>query len=118
MICFSVTALEGCGSDRQKEQYFKVSEESQDEYNGSGFNLQIDHENNNIIYTDNSGTRYDLIRDVFPLQADISRIFVDGNLCYYLMENENDNGIYIRCVDLDTFQKLLMRLLPFLCINI
>ena len=103
MICFSVTALEGCGSDRQKEQYFKVSEESQDEYNGSGFNLQIDHENNNIIYTDNSGTRYDLIRDVFPLQADISRIFVDGNLCYYLMENENDNGIYIRCVDLDTF---------------
>lgn len=103
LICFSVTALEGCGSDRQKEQYFKVSEESQDEYNGSGFNLQIDHENNNIIYTDNNGTRYDLIRDVFPLQADISRIFVDGNLCYYLMENENDNGIYIRCVDLDTF---------------
>ena len=103
LVCLSVTALGGCGSGRQETQYFKVSEDSQDEYNGTDFHLKIDHENNNIIYTDNRGTTYNLIRDVFPLQAEISRIFVDGNLCYYLMENQNDNGIYIRCIDLDTF---------------
>lgn len=103
LVCLSVTALGGCGPGRQEAQYFKVSEDSQDEYNGTDFHLKIDHDNNNIIYTDNSGTTYDLIRDVFPLQTEISRIFVDGNLCYYLMENENDNGIYIRCIDLDTF---------------
>src|SRR5699024_10802346 len=103
LVCLSVTALVGCGPGRQEAQNLKVSEDSQDEYNGTDCHLKIDHDNNTIIYTDNSGTTYDLIRDVFPLQTEISRIFVDGNLCYYLMENENDNGIYIRCIDLDTF---------------
>lgn len=101
LLCSSAFCLSGCASGSgEKADNFELSSSLQDTYKGKDFTLTVDHEANNILYQGNDGEEYQLIRDVFPLSADISCIFVHGNLCYYLMENDEDNGIYVRCINL------------------
>lgn len=95
--------LSGCSNTMADSSHIEVDELSQYEYITDNYELSIDLNNNKIMYSPKSGETIELIRDVFPPKASIKRIFVKDNLCYYLMENDWDSGVCIRCVDLSTF---------------
>lgn len=70
--------------------------------------VEIDPENNTVVYTDSSGRESVLTKDVFPLELTIHGIFVHGKECYYLMENDTDTGICVRKVNLEDYSDVLV----------
>lgn len=102
LICLVPFLFTGCGASDGEAERIVVGETSQNAYSCGEYQLKIDPDSNNIIYTTDSGEEYALIRDVFPRDDKIACVFVSGNFCYYLMENGSDTGIYIRRIDLDT----------------
>lgn len=100
-VIFAMSGLTGCSSMKGENEVIKIDSDIQSEYVCENYTLKIDYENNNIIYTDDSGEQYSLIREVFPLAYSISRIFVENDTCYYLMESDFDGGIYIRSIGLE-----------------
>lgn len=92
----------GCSSTKEENDVFEIGSDMQGKYVCENYTLEIDYENNNIIYTDDSGEQYDLIRNVLPLEYSISRIYVENDRCYYLMESDSDSGIYVRTIELES----------------
>ena len=70
--------------------------------NGSKCDISIDFDNNTLIKTENDGSTERVLNNAFPYENSIDLVFVNGSKCYYLMENDEDSGIYIRCMDLMT----------------
>lgn len=102
-ILLVMIMLCGCENTVTDSSHIEVGETYQDEYIKDPYQLNIDAENNNIMYRSKDGETIELIRDVFPRKAAIKKIYVQDNLCYYLMENDLDSGVYIRCINLNTF---------------
>lgn len=102
-IFLVVMMLNGCANTVTDSFHIEVGESYQDEYITDQYQLNIDEENSNIMYCPKDGETIELLRNVFPRKAPIKKIFVQDNLCYYLMENDLDSGVCIRCIDLNTF---------------
>lgn len=111
-ICFIASTLfsTGCSkSTNHSEVEVSISkEDTQEKAVWNGKTIEIDYDNNNIIYTDKSGKKERLIRDVFPSKLIIQKIFIYQNDCYYLSENDESNGICIRKIDLKNFDNTLI----------
>jgi hypothetical protein len=103
-VMIAASGLMGCSSAKGENAVIQIDPDGQSEYVGDDYTLDIDYENNNIIYTDDSGEQYPLIRDVLPLDYAISRIFVENDRCYYLMESDLDSGIYVRSIEMESFR--------------
>lgn len=95
--------ISGCSDTKIDSTHIEVDSLSQDVFITEQYRLDIDMDNNTIMYCPKKGKTMELIRDVFPTKSEVRKIFVKDNLCYYLMENDNDSGLYIRCIDLNTF---------------
>lgn len=111
-ICFIASTLfaTGCSQDtnHSKVEVSISKEDTQEKAVWNGKTIEIDYDNNNIIYTDKSGKKEMLIRDVFPSKLIIQKIFIYQNDCYYLSENDESNGICIRKIDLKSFDNTLI----------
>ena len=111
-LCFIVSTLftTGCSKNTNYSEV-KVSiskEDTQEKTVWNGKKIEIDDENNNVIYTDESGKKENLIRDVFPSKLTIQKIFIYGNDCYYLSENDESNGICVRKINLKNLDDTLV----------
>jgi hypothetical protein len=102
-VVIAVSGVMGCSSAKEENAVIQIDPDEQSKYVCDDYTLEIDYENNNIIYTDDSGEQYQLIRDVLPLDYAISLIFVENDRCYYLMESDLDSGIYVRSIDMESF---------------
>ena len=111
-LCFIASTLfaTGCSkSTNHREVRVSISkEDTQEKAIWNGKTIEIDEDNNNIIYTDESGKKENLIRDVFPSKLIIQKIFIYGNECYYLSENDESNGICVRKINLKNFDNTLV----------
>lgn len=111
-LCFIVSTLFATGCNKStSHREVKVSiskEDTQEKAVWNGKMIEIDDDNNNIIYTDESGKKENLIRDVFPSKLTIQKIFIYGNDCYYLSENGESNGICVRKINLKNFDDTLV----------
>lgn len=111
-LCFIASTLfaTGCSkSTNHREVRVSISkEDTQEKAIWNGKTIEIDEDNNNIIYTDESGKKENLIRDVFPSKLTIQKIFIYGNECYYLSENDESNGICVRKINLKNFDNTLV----------
>lgn len=111
-ICFIASTLfaTGCSqnTNHSKVEVSISKEDTQEKTVWNGKTIEIDYDNNNIIYTDKSGKKEMLIRDVFPSKLIIQKIFIYQNDCYYLSENDESNGICIRKIDLKNFDNTLI----------
>lgn len=111
-ICFIASTLfaTGCSqnTNHSKVEVSISKEDTQEKAVWNGKTIEIDYDNNNIIYTDKSGKKEMLIRDVFPSKLIIQKIFIYQNDCYYLSENDESNGICIRKIDLKSFDNTLI----------
>ncbi len=111
-ICFIASTLfaTGCSqnTNHSKVEVSISKEDTQEKAVWNGKTIEIDYDNNNIIYTDKSGKKEMLIRDVFPSKLIIQKIFIYQNDCYYLSENDESNGICIRKIDLKNFDNTLI----------
>lgn len=110
MIAFLVVpfVLSGCGAISDTSVKGKIvipyGEENHMStvINGSKCDISIDFDNNTLIKTENDGSTERVLNNAFPYENSIDLVFVNGSKCYYLMENDEDSGIYIRCMDLMT----------------
>lgn len=111
-LCFIASTLfaTGCSqnTNHSKVEVSISKEDTQEKTVWNGKTIEIDYDNNNIIYTDKSGKKEMLIRDVFPSKLIIQKIFIYQNDCYYLSENDESNGICIRKIDLKNFDNTLI----------
>lgn len=111
-LCFIASTLfaTGCSqnTNHSKVEVSISKEDTQEKAVWNGKTIEIDYDNNNIIYTDKSGKKEMLIRDVFPSKLIIQKIFIYQNDCYYLSENDESNGICIRKIDLKNFDNTLI----------
>lgn len=111
-ICFIASTLfvTGCSqnTNHSKVEVSIGKEDTQEKTVWNGKTIEIDYDNNNIIYIDKSGKKEMLIRDVFPSKLIIQKIFIYQNDCYYLSENDESNGICIRKIDLKNFDNTLI----------
>mgnify|MGYP000529732067 FL=1 len=111
-LCFIVSTLftTGCSKNTNYSEV-KVSiskEDTQEKAAWNGKTIEIDDDNNNIIYTDENGKKENLIRDVFPSKLAIQKIFIYENDCYYLSENDESNGICVRKINLKNLDDTLV----------
>lgn len=111
-ICFIASTLfaTGCSqnTNHSKVEVSISKKDTQEKAVWNGKTIEIDYDNNNIIYTDKSGKKEMLIRDVFPSKLIIQKIFIYQNDCYYLSENDESNGICIKKIDLKNFDNTLI----------
>ena len=111
-LCFIASTLfaTGCSkSTNHREVRVSISkEDTQEKAIWNGKTIEIDEDNNNIIYTDESGKKENLIIDVFPSKLTIQKIFIYGNECYYLSENDESNGICVRKINLKNLDDTLV----------
>ena len=101
-ICLMALFVTSCSNLEEQTKEIKVSIDTCDTYSCEDYTLEIDFENNTIVCYEN-GKKYELVREVIPIENTITCIFVSDNKCYYLMENQKDSGIYIRYIDMETF---------------
>lgn len=109
-LCFiaSILFATGCSKSTNHNEVSISKEDTQEKTVWNGKKIEIDDENNNVIYTDESGKKENLIRDVFPSKLTIQKIFIYGNECYYLSENDESNGICVRKINLKNFDNTLV----------
>ena len=98
----------GCSKSTDNNEVSISKEDTQEKAVWNGKKIEIDDDNNNIIYTDGNGKKENLIRDIFPSKLTIQKIFIYGNDCYYLSENDESNGICVRKIDLKNFDNTLV----------
>lgn len=103
-----VLAVTGCSKADNNIKVCIKGEDTQEKAIWNGRTIEIDYDNNNIIYTDENGKRERLIRDVFPSKLVIQKIFVCNNDCYYLSENDESSGICVRKINLKNFKNTLI----------
>ena len=99
--------LGGCGKYNGEQLSIEL-EDGQEVWQMEKGKVEIDPENNTVVYTDSSGRESVLTKDVFPLELTIHSIFVHGKECYYLMENDTDTGICVRKVNLEDYSDVLV----------
>ena len=109
-LCFMASTLfaTGCSKSTNHSKVSISKEDTQEKAVWNGKKIEIDDDNNNIIYTDESGKKENLIRDVFPSKLTIQKIFIYENDCYYLSENDESNGICVRKINLKNFDDTLV----------
>lgn len=109
-LCFiaSILFATGCSKSTNHNEVSISKEDTQEKTVWNGKKIEIDDENNNVIYTDENGKKENLIRDVFPSKLTIQKIFIYGNECYYLSENDESNGICVRKINLKNFDNTLV----------
>ena len=109
-LCFMASTLfaTGCIKSTNHSKVSISKEDTQEKAVWNGKMIEIDDDNNNIIYTDESGKKENLIRDVFPSKLTIQKIFIYENDCYYLSENDESNGICVRKINLKNFDDTLV----------
>lgn len=109
-LCFiaSILFATGCSKSTNHNEVSISKEDTQEKTVWNGKKIEIDDENNNVIYTDESGKKENLIRDVFPSKLTIQKIFIYGNECYYLSENDESNGICVRKINLKNLDDTLV----------
>ena len=109
-LCFiaSILFATGCSKSTNHNEVSISKEDTQEKTVWNGKKIEIDDENNNVIYTDESGKKENLIRDVFPSKLTIQKIFIYGNDCYYLSENDESNGICVRKINLKNLDDTLV----------
>lgn len=98
----------GCSKNSNNTEISIGKEDTQEKTVWNGKIIEIDYDNNNIVYSDKNGKKENLIRDVFPSKLLIQKIFVYGNACYYLSENDESSGICIRKINLRNFNNTLI----------
>ena len=110
ILCFIASTLfaTGCSKSTNHSEVSISKEDTQEKAVWNGKKIEIDDDNNNIIYTDGNGKKENLIRDVFPSKLTIQKIFIYGNDCYYLSENDESNGICVRKINLKNFDNTLV----------
>lgn len=109
MIVMLAYTFSGCGSSHGGQEDFKIEiEDNQYSYRFGEGTIEIDDENNTIIYTDGQGKEIHMLRNVFPLDLTVHNIFVNGEDCYYLLENDNDSGICVRKINMKDFSDVLI----------
>ncbi len=109
IIVLIVYTFSGCGLSHGGQENFKIEiEDAQYICQLGEGTIEIDDENNTIIYTDGEGKEINLLRNVFPLDLSVHNIFVNGQDCYYLLENDNDSGICVRKINLNNFSDVLI----------
>ncbi len=109
MIVMLAYTFSGCGSSHGGQEDFNIEiEDNQYSYRFGEGTIEIDDENNTIIYTDGQGKEIHLLRNVFPLDLTVHNIFVNGEDCYYLLENDNDSGICVRKINMKDFSDVLI----------
>ena len=109
-LCFiaSILFATGCSKSTNHNEVSISKEDTQEKTVWNGKKIEIDDENNNVIYTDENGKKENLIRDVFPSKLTIQKIFIYGNDCYYLSENDESNGICVRKINLKNLDDTLV----------
>lgn len=109
-LCFIASTIfaTGCSKSTNHSEVSISKEDTQEKAVWNGKKIEIDDDNNNIIYTDENGKKENLIRDVFPSKLKIQKIFIYGNDCYYLSENDESNGICVRKISLKNFDNTLV----------
>lgn len=96
-------SISGCSKTSKITESIKVGDGEQTEaVTQENDRIFIDKEKNTLII-EHSGVEKPLLRNVFPTKIPICKIFVYEKKCFYLMENDEDSGVYIRCVDLKTY---------------
>ena len=98
----------GCSKSNSNIEVSIEKEDTQEKAAWNGKTIEIDYDNNNIVYTDENGKKENLIRDVFPSKLVIQKIFVHDNNCYYLSENDESSGVCIRKINLENFNNTLI----------
>lgn len=98
----------GCSKNSNNIEISIGKEDTQEKAVWDGKTIEIDYDNNNIVYSDKNGKKENLIRDVFHSKLLIQKIFVYGNACYYLSENDESSGICIRKINLKNFSNTLI----------
>ena len=98
----------GCSKNSNNIEISIGKEDTQEKAVWDGKTIEIDYDNNNIVYSDKNGKKENLIRDVFHSKLLIQKIFVYGNACYYLSENDESSGICIRKINLKNFNNTLI----------
>lgn len=98
----------GCNKSSNNIEISIGKEDTQEKAVWNGKTIEIDYDNNNIICTDKNGKKENIIRDVFPSKLLVQKIFVHGNDCYYLSENDESSGICIRKINLKNFSNTLI----------
>lgn len=98
----------GCNKSSNNIEISIGKEDTQEKAVWNGKTIEIDYDNNNIICTDKNGKKENIIRDVFPSKLLVQKIFVHGNDCYYLSENDESSGICIREINLKNFSNTLI----------
>lgn len=109
-LCLIVSTLfaTGCSKNTNYSEVSISKEDTQEKAVWNGKKIEIDDDNNNIIYTDGNGKKEKLIRDVFPSKLTIQKIFIYSNDCYYLSENDESNGICVRKINIKNFDDTLV----------
>lgn len=109
-LCFITSTLftTGCSKSMNHSEVSISKEDTQEMAAWNGKTIEIDDDNNNIIYTDENGKKENLIRDVFPSKLAIQKIFIYENDCYYLSENDESNGICVRKINLKNLDDTLV----------
>lgn len=109
IIVMIVYSFSGCGLSHGGQESFKIEiEDNQYICQLEEGTIEIDDENNTIIYTDGEGKENNLLRNVFPIDLSVHNIFVNGEDCYYLLENDNDSGICVRKINMNDFTDVLI----------
>ena len=98
----------GCNKSSNNIEISIGKEDTQEKAVWNGKTIEIDYDNNNIICADKNGKKENIIRDVFPSKLLVQKIFVHGNDCYYLSENDESSGICIRKINLKNFSNTLI----------
>ena len=109
IILMIVYTFSGCELSHDGQENFKIEvEDAQYICQFGEGTIEIDDEKNTIIYTDGQGKEINLLRNVFPIDLSVRNIFVYGQDCYYLLENDNDSGICVRKINMDNFSDVLI----------
>lgn len=107
-LLISVLILTGCSGGYQNITVSIKKDDTQTQAEWNGKRLEIDHDNNNIVLKNKNGKDKKLIRNVFPSELNVQKIFVYENNCYYLSENDESAGVCIRKLNLKNYDNTLI----------
>ena len=101
LILLTIPILCSCQFEAREISVVIEKDDSQTQAKWNDVEIEIDFERNNIVCKKQSEKSEYLIRDVFPSELSIKRIFVYDGYCYYLSENDEDDGVCVRKINLD-----------------
>ncbi len=103
-LCFT-----GCGRNVEREEVtIDGTLNGQISVTKDTYEYYVDTEEDVVYRADDQENTIAITRNVFPLQQDITNIYVDSNSCYYLLESDSDSNFMVRCVDLASFEDTLI----------